>query len=846
MDRRPRINLDGNPIKRSRSPQRRPFTDSVAPTTNPHEDAEIPMRRRRTKFDDEPFAADPSIQARNDAQTNINYDLQQKIYQEAMAQMDAASGTSQQQYGQEQQTAPSLWNTTPLAQAPPGMPPVGMPPMPVMTGHGDVGIPQQQVHGEVPAAQIAQENLNPLTGEPYSAKYHSIMQKRRDLPCWDARKSFLKLVKKNQVTVLVGETGSGKTTQCPQFLVEAGYAGNGRCVACTQPRRVAAMSVASRVADEMDVVLGSYCGYTIRFEDKTSQKTILKYMTDGMLLREAMMDPTLNRYSVILLDEAHERTVATDVLFGLLKEIMKSRIDLKIVVMSATLEAQKMQSYFNDAPLLSVPGRTFPVEIFYTQEPEKDYVEACIRTVIQIHTQEPEGDILVFLTGEEEIELCCRELRNESKKYPTAGELVALPLYSSLPSSAQQKIFEPPPKSDIPGAPKTRKVVVSTNVAETSITIDGIIFVIDPGFAKQKIFNPRIRVESLLVSPISCASANQRSGRAGRTQAGRCYRLYEEKCFNEVLPKQTYPEILRSNLRSIVLTLKKLEVHDLVHFDFLDPPAPETLMRALELLHYLGALDDEGELTNTGKKMAEFPLDPQLSKVLITSPRYMCSQDMVSLVALLSVPQIFLRPKENARQADESKMQYAHEDGDHITILTAYQAYKRREYDGMDVRRYCEENYLNLRSLKSTEDVKRQLLTIMDRLEIPLCGVQKHHVDYYPNIRRALLEGYFTQIAFLQTDGVYVTLKDKQVVSIHPSSCLSHKPEWLLYDELVLTSKNFIRCCTQIRGEWMLDTHPDYFELDNFPRGEAWKALKRLWDEKKADTGYGYGSRRDY
>ena len=362
-----------------------------------------------------------------------------------------------------------------------------------------------------------------------------------------------------------------------------------------------------------------------------------RYLTDGMLLREAMTDPLLERYRVIILDEAHERTLATDVLFGLLKEVLKNRPDLKLVVMSATLEAEKFQAYFYGAPLMKVPGRLHPVEIFYTQEPERDYLEAAIRTVVQIHICEAPGDILVFLTGEEEIEDACRKIAREVQNLgDQVGPVKAVPLYSTLPPAMQQKIFEaaPPPAKE--GGPPGRKIVVSTNIAETSLTIDGIVYVIDPGFAKQKVYNPRIRVESLLVSPISKASAHQRAGRAGRTQPGKCFRLYTEKSFQNDLQPQTYPEILRSNLANTVLTLKKLGIDDLVHFDFMDPPAPETLMRALELLNYLAALDDDGNLTKLGQLMSEFPLDPQMSKMLVVSPEFNCSNEILSITAMLS------------------------------------------------------------------------------------------------------------------------------------------------------------------------------------------------------------------
>ena len=518
--------------------------------------------------------------------------------------------------------------------------------------------------------------INPLTMRPYSQRYHTILEGRLKLPVTTYKEQFIAALKDNRSLVLVGETGSGKTTQTPQYCVEAGYCKGGKLVACTQPRRVAAMSVAQRVADEMDVTLGEEVGYLIRFEDCTSDRTQLKYMTDGMLLREAMTDPLLENYSCIILDEAHERTLATDILFGLIKEVAKQRPDLKLVVMSATLEYQKFQEYFLEAPLLKVPGRTFPVEIYYTPEPERDYLEAAVRTCLQIHLCEPEGDILLFLTGEQEIEQTCQQLAAEVDQARLQNDalqpLVCLPLYSSLPPQKQRLVFE---------ETKGRKCVVSTNIAETSLTIDGVVYVVDPGFSKQKVYNPRVRVESLLVSPISKASSSQRSGRAGRTKPGKCFRLYTEKAFMKELQEQTYPEILRSNLGSVVLQLKKLGIDDLVHFDFMDPPAPETLMRALELLNYLGALDDEGNLTEMGDKMADFPLDPQLSKLLIASPLYKCSNEALSIAAMLSVPQVFMRPRDQQREADAAKAKFEHIDGDHLTLLNVYHAYKQHEHE---------------------------------------------------------------------------------------------------------------------------------------------------------------------
>lgn len=659
------------------------------------------------------------------------------------------------------------------------------------------------------ARKLEDGDVNPYTGSPFSSKYFSILKARRDLPVHAQRDEFLNLYQKSQILVFVGETGSGKTTQIPQFVLFDDLPQIKRkIVACTQPRRVAAMSVAARVADEMDVKLGEEVGYSIRFDDVTSSKTILKYMTDGMLLREAMHDHNLTRYSTIILDEAHERTMDTDVLMGLLKEVVTRRSDLKIIVMSATLDAQKFQRYFNDAPLLAVPGRTHPVEIFYTPEPEQDYLEAAIRTVLQIHATEPEGDILLFLTGEEEIEDAVRKISlevDEMIREVDAGPIKAYPLYGSLPPAMQQRIFDPaPPPRKANGRPG-RKCIVSTNIAETSLTIDGIVYVVDPGFSKQKVYNPRIRVESLLVSPISKASAQQRAGRAGRTRPGKCFRLYTEGAFKKELIDQTYPEILRSNLSNTVLELKKLGIDDLVHFDLMDPPAPETLMRALEELNYLACLDDDGNLTTLGRLASQFPLDPALAVMLISSPEFYCSNEILSVTALLSVPQVFVRPNSQRKRADEMKNLFAHPDGDHLTLLNVYHAFKGPEAQA-NPKQWCHDHFLSLRSLQSADNVRLQLLHIMEREEIELVSTPFEDKKYYENIRRALVAGFFMQAAKKDSTGksIYTTVKDNQNVLLHPSTVLSYDAEWVLYNEFVLTSKNYIRTVTSVKPEWLL------------------------------------------
>ncbi|KAK6590630.1 PRP43 involved in spliceosome disassembly mRNA splicing [Cryptosporidium xiaoi] len=693
--------------------------------------------------------------------------------------------------------------------------------------------------------------LNPWNDyKPYSSRYFELRKFRKSLPAWKERSSFCKLVKKNQVVILVGETGSGKTTQCPQFILQSGIGGDMK-VACTQPRRVAAISVAQRVSEEMDVNLGETVGYTIRFEDKSSDKTRLKYLTDGMLLREAMFDNDLYKYGVIMLDEAHERTISTDILMGSLKEILKrrsleSKFPLRVIIMSATLKSTKFQNYFDDAPVFTIPGRMFPVEINYCERAVKDYLEASIETVIKIHREEGPGDILLFLTGEEEIEQAKSRIEFLSSPLQHEfGELVVIPLYSSLPPSKQQRIFEPAPGPKYMGGPMGRKLVISTNIAETSVTIDGIVYVVDPGFSKQKVYNPRTRVESLLVSPISKASAKQRAGRAGRTREGKCFRLYTEESFKKELIDQTHPEILRSNLSSVVLTLKSLGINDLVHFDFMDPPAPETLMRALEQLYYLEAMDDEGELTHIGKLMTEFPIDPQLSRMLILSSEHECTSHILSITSMLSVPAVFQRPREKSRQADSAKYGFIHPDGDHLTLLNVFNLFKKTilEEGETAAKKFCKDNFLNFRSLSAADSIRKQLLKTYERHHLniistsptynqTLTSQETYNTLECPklsiNIRKAVTRGFFMQVACIHRAGHYTTVRDNQVVHLHPSCTLDSKPDWVLYNEFVLTSRNFIRTVTRIRGEWLFESSKKYYNIEEFPPSDSKNKLMQI------------------
>ena len=637
--------------------------------------------------------------------------------------------------------------------------------------------------------------------------FEKIQSDRRSLPMYPYRDSLLEAIAEHQVIIIVGETGSGKTTQIPQYLYEAGYHKLGK-IGCTQPRRVAAMSVAARVAEEMGVKLGNEVGYSIRFEDCTSEKTMVKYMTDGMLLREFLSEPDLASYSCMMIDEAHERTLHTDVLFGLVKDIARFRPDLKLLISSATLDAEKFSEYFDYAPIFRIPGRRYPVEILYATAPEADYLYAAAITALQIHVTQPPGDILIFLTGQEEIETTEELLVQRTKGLGTKiGELVICPIYANLPSDMQAKIFEPTP----PGA---RKIVIATNIAETSLTIDGIKYVIDPGFCKQNSYNPRTGMESLQVTPISKASAMQRAGRAGRTSAGKCYRLYTAWAFQHELEDNAIPEIQRTNLGNVVLLLKSLGINDLVNFDFMDPPPSETMFRALEQLYALGALNDRGELTTVGRKMAEFPVDPMLAKMIIQSEKFNVSEEIATIAAMVSVgASIFYRPKEKAVHADNAhKAFHMGNVGDHIALLNVYNAWAETNFASQ----WCFENFVQVKSMKRARDIRDQILGLMERCEIEL----RTNLGDLDAIRKAITSGFFYHTASLQRNGMYRTVKSPQTVHIHPSSGLAEiMPRWVIYHELVLTSKPMMRVVSEIQPDWLVELAPHYYSakeiLDN-------------------------------
>lgn len=631
----------------------------------------------------------------------------------------------------------------------------------------------------------------------------------------------MQIIRDNQIVVIVGETGSGKTTQMAQYLHEDGYSRNGK-IGCTQPRRVAAMSVAKRVSEEVGCPLGTTVGYAIRFEDCTDSSTLIKFMTDGILLRETLNEPDLDQYAAVIMDEAHERSLNTDVLFGILRKVVSRRLDLKLIVTSATMDSDKFSAFFGGVPIFHIEGRTFPVDVLHSKNAVEDYVEAAVKQVMQIHLSYPKGDILVFMTGQEDIDATCFLVKERLEELDAATPpLEILPIHSMLPSEIQAKIFKAV-KSD------TRKVVVATNIAETSLTIDGIKYVIDCGYYKLKVYNPRMGMDSLQVTPESQANARQRQGRAGRTGPGIAWRLYTETAYQFEMLHNTIPEIQRTNLGNVVLLLKSLGVQDLLDFDFMDPPPQEIMLNSMYQLWILGALGNTGELTATGRKMVEFPLDPPLSKMLIVAEEIKCNQEVLIIVAGLSVgglSHIFYRPKDRAEESDSAREKFAVPESDHLTMLHVYQQWQHNHFRSD----WCSTHFLQNKTLHKIKEIRAQLSDIVASQKMSLVSCA-HDWD---KVRQAVSSAYFVNAARMKGVGEYENLRTAIKCHLHPTSSLygiGFTPDYVVYHELVLTSKEYMQCVSVVDPYWLAEQGPMFFSVKETSY-QARLANKRRGDE---------------
>ncbi|XP_022905131.2 probable ATP-dependent RNA helicase DHX35 [Onthophagus taurus] len=638
----------------------------------------------------------------------------------------------------------------------------------------------------------------------------TVQAQRQKLPIFNYRNHILYLLEKYQTLVLVGETGCGKSTQIPQYLIEAEWPAQ---IGICEPRRVAVLSLANRVATETDsTVQGDMVGYAVRFDACPNQPKI-KYMTEGILIREMMTDPLLKNYSVIMLDEVHERTLYTDILMGLMRKILKKRKELHLVVTSATMDAEEISSFFNlnetndkkldTSVILSVTGRQHPVDIYYVKDPVPCYLQATVETVLMINSSKDKGDILAFLTGQEEVDKVVRlltEHANLIEQERKQHKMIIFPMYGALTNHDQLKVFKPPPDG-------YRKVIVATNIAETSVTIPGITFVIDCGFSKSKWFNNETHTDSLIITPISQASANQRAGRAGRLRPGKAYRLYTEKdALN--LATTMPPEIIRTNLNYAVLQLKALGIGNLMKFSFPNPPPAKNLKSALEILYALNSIDINGDLTDPlGFNMAEFPLDPMYSKLLLNSGDFGCSEEMLTIVSMLQVETVFAKPT-TGNGIIKSRIQKRHfevEEGDLMTYLNVYGGFANNNMD----RGFCQKYFLNYKAMKRVAEIRSRLEKMIRNYNIPLVSAN----GKIEPVLKCLVSGLFPNTAYLHFSGTYKTIRGDVELHIHPDSVLYTlpQPQWVLFAEVLFSTKLYMRDLAVINSDWLLEIAPHFF-----------------------------------
>ncbi|CEJ61178.1 Putative ATP-dependent RNA helicase [Penicillium brasilianum] len=694
-------------------------------------------------------------------------------------------------------------------------------------------------------------------------KATALYELRKKLPIFAHADEIRQKLRDRDVMLLVGETGSGKSTQIPQFLVNEFWCRPtpakvlkkngteksvtvGGCIAITQPRRVAAISLARRVAEEMGTPLGSSSpaskvGYSVRFDTSTSPSTRVKFLTEGMLLQEMLHDPWLTKYSAVVVDEVHERGINVDLVAGFLRNLVSGKkegrggVPLKVVVMSATADMESLMGFFQegfteqeqeqeekqgqkqisngvengDRPeeasmaitACHIKGRQFPVKTIYSPEPVHDFVDAALKIIFQIHYKEPmPGDILVFLTGQETVE----NLENLVNEYaigmdPSLPKILVLPLFAALPQAAQQRVFAPAP-------PRTRKVILATNIAETSVTVSGVRYVVDCGKAKVKQFRTRLGLDSLLVKPISKSAAIQRKGRAGREAPGQCFRLYTEKDYL-ALDETNTPEILRCDLTQALLNMKARGVDDIVRFPFLTRPPREALEKALLQLLNIDALADDGSISEIGLHLAKLPLSPTLGRVLLAASEngHDCLLDVIDIISCLSVENIFLNTtsEEKKEAAETARRDLYRREGDHLTMLSTVRAYAG---ENVDRKVWAERHLVSHRAMQSVMDVRKQLRSQCRHAKmLPREERNDHYPDPSPDlILQSFLSGFATNTARLVPDGSYRTIVGNQTVAIHPSSVLfGKKVEAILYNEFVFTNRSYARGVSAVQMDWV-------------------------------------------
>lgn len=651
-----------------------------------------------------------------------------------------------------------------------------------------------------------QEEHQPQSGKK-DTEHLRVTPRSERLPIFDYSAEIKERVRDNDVTVVVGETGSGKTTEIPLMLQEA-LGGEAR-VAITQPRRVAARSVARYVAGKAGVIIGEEVGYHVRFDDRTTEGTRLTFMTDGILLRTIQEDPTLGEYSAVMIDEAHERTLNIDFTLGLLKRMQKKRVEsgltpIKILVSSATMEKEKFAKYFAGAPVVEVEGRQYPVELHYEGSTPYDYIRAAAVKVKDIVEGGKEGDILVFLPGQEEIEGAIEQI----EKFGLL-DVVILPLYGAMSPDDQDRIFQ------VYG---NRKIVVSTNVAESSVTVPGIKYVVDSGLIKQVEFDPQTGIQSLVTTQHAKSGCIQRTGRAGRISEGECHRLYDKKDFEERLDFQT-PEIQRSNLANVVLTMKRMGIEDVKSFEFIDPPEPEAIDQAIATLKVLGALDDQENITKTGEVMADLPLEPHIGRMIIEAEIHQCVEVVCTLAAFMSTRSVFARPKDKQGLADIAHMKFKVSESDFLTLWKVWQAYEASNYD----RDWARDNFLSSRVLEEVRDIRYQLFRALKRN-----GIRVSENNDPVAIGKSVASGLIENLMEYSYRHSYRRVKDgRQDFYIHPSSAtFGFGPRYFVPGEIVETKKRYARTIQSVKPGWIKEIAPQLIKEE----------VRKVYYDSETDT----------
>jgi ATP-dependent helicase HrpA len=631
------------------------------------------------------------------------------------------------------------------------------------------------------------------------------------LPIVDRKEDIIRAIRRHPVVVVTGETGSGKTTQIPKMCIEAGRGLRGM-IGCTQPRRIAAVTVAQRIAEELGEDVGRVVGYKIRFEDRSGPRPLIKLMTDGILLMEAQTDPRLRAYDTIIVDEAHERSLNIDFVLGILRKLLLSRRDLKVIVTSATIDTEKFSRAFDHAPIIEVSGRMYPVELHYRPiDPEAEekgdftYVDAAVQAVEDLRRQRKRGDILIFMPTEQDIRETCDLLEDRHDK-----NCVVLPMFARLSGAEQRRVFQPT---------TVQKIVVATNVAETSITIPGIRYVIDTGMARISRYSPRTRTTSLPIRSISRSSAEQRKGRCGRVQNGLCIRLYAEEDFDN-RPLFTEPEILRTNLAEVILRMLSLDLGDIESFPFIDPPAARAVRDGLDVLQELGAVEkiasvDETRaagafrLTERGRRMARLPIDPRISRMLLEARKENCLEEVLVIASAMTIQDPRERPLEQAQRADQMHAAFRDPTSDFITLLRIWNHYNDHR-DSMTtqnrMRQFCRERFLSYRRMREWRDVHDQIRSILIEQE----GGRKPGRQTPPDARRltdgihkSILSGYLTNIAVRQAKNIYTATKGRQVMIFPGSSLFNKGGDWIVASEIIETSRLFARTVANIDPQWL-------------------------------------------